>query len=128
MSDARHKGKKHCRSLRAEHKLYELGMASKSQIIAKATGTTLTLLLFYNLCHTGNGRGLDCCAVPVLQHSHLLVNTKHIFANLQMKTCPNGKDNYGLLRKPAEILIHYNLPFIEPQNSQFLYLTCGALF
>lgn len=93
MSDARHKGKKHCRSLRAEHKLYELGMASKSQIIAKATGTTLTLLFFYNLCHTGTGRGLDCCVVPVLQHSHLLVNTKHIFANLQMKTCPNGKDN-----------------------------------
>lgn len=68
-----------------------LGMASKSQISAKLdTDTALTLLLFYNFCNTVTGRGLDCFVVPVLQRSHLLVYTRHIFANSQMKICLNG--------------------------------------
>lgn len=78
MSDARHNVNTAAVHYELSMNYMSLGMASKPQISAKPDpcDTTLTLLLFYNLCNTVTGRGFDCSVVPVLQHTHLLVNSK----------------------------------------------------
>lgn len=54
-----------------------LGMGPKPQISARTDpDTTLTLLLFYNLCNIVTARGFDCFVVPVLQHAPLLDSSK----------------------------------------------------
>lgn len=77
MSGARHNGNTTVAHYELSVNYMSLGMASKPRNSAKPDpDTTLTLLLFYNLCNTVTGRGFDCTVISVLQHTHLLVNSK----------------------------------------------------